>query len=261
MKKGILLLGLIFFSIQFSTAQSDDPGEIQPDRPGLGEATSVVPKKYVQIEMGGNFQWDSDGGATTMNLTYNSTFIRIGIFDNVELRLNLGLRQDFVNSSFGNMNTKVGFMPWGLGFKTKLFDQKGVIPRTSFLGCLQIPYPAADFLRTDHIAPYFLIPMEWDLTEKLLMTGNLGVFWNGNNANPGYFASLGFDYVLPAGFGVFLEAYANIDDRAFFTPAINGGVVWLVKQNLKLDISAGLGLNKNTPDGFVNGGISIRFPN
>ena len=250
----------LFFNLLLS-AQGDDPGDIQPDRPGLGESAQIVPLKYFQIEAGGNYQWDKPSDSVNVvNLTYNSTFFRIGIFKNVELRLSFGARQDF--SKFGTLRdkTNIGFMPWGLGFKAKICEQKGVIPRTAFLGSLQIPYPSAKFLKTDHIAPYFLIPLEWDLRKDLLMTGNIGAYWNGNNANPAYFVSLGYDYALPKGFGVFIEGYATIDDDALFLPAINAGLVWLVKPNLKLDVSFGLGLNKVAPDGFVNGGISYRLP-
>jgi hypothetical protein len=244
-----------------SYAQTEDPGDIQPDRPGLGESSQIVPLKYFQIEAGGNYQWDkSSDSSTLLNVTYNSTFFRIGIFKNVELRLSFGARQDFAKWGSTSTSTNIGFMPWGLGFKAKLCEQKGLIPRTAFLGSLQIPYPSAKFLKTDHIAPYFLLPMEWDLNSNLLMTGNIGTFWNGNDANPAYFASLGYDYALPKGFGVFIEAYATIDDDAVFMPAINAGLVWLLKPNLKLDVSAGLGLNKTAPDGFINGGISYRLP-
>lgn len=259
-KHCLLLCFLLFLKLTL-LAQTKDPGEIQPDRPGLGESSQIVPLKYFQIEAGGNYQWDKTTDSSTVhNLTYNSTFFRIGIFENVELRLSFGARQDF--SRFGSVksSTNIGFMPWGLGFKAKICEQKGIIPRTAFLGSLQIPYPSGKFLKTNHIAPYFLLPMEWDLNPNLLMTGNIGAFWNGNNANPAYFVSLGYDYALPKGFGVFIEAYASIDDDAVFMPAINAGLVWLVKSNLKLDISTGFGLNKTTPNGFINGGISYRLP-
>jgi hypothetical protein len=251
------------FFISKTIAQSVDPGEIQPDRPGLGEATSVVPKGFLQIESGGNFQWDRAGidDIKLYNLTYNSTFVRIGLFDRFELRLNFGLRQDFFRSKNIDSLTAVGFMPWGVGFKSKICEQNGLLPRTSFLASLQIPYPSASFLRTKHLAPYFLVPMEWDLSEKLLLTGNIGMFWNGNDANHQYFSSLGVDYILAPGFGVFVEGYMYIDDKAEFIPSINGGLVWLLMPNLKIDISSGLGLNKTAPNGFINAGISVRLPN
>jgi hypothetical protein len=261
MKKNSLLALLFLLSFSVLKAQEEDPGEIQPDRPGLGESAQIVPSKYFQIEMGGNYQWDKPSDSLRiLNLTYNSTFFRIGILKGVELRLSFGARQDFTKFGTVDSKTKVGFMPWGLGFKAKLWEQKGALPRAAFLGNLQIPYPSAAFLKTKHVAPYFLIPLEWDLHETLLMTGNVGMFWNGNDANPAYFVSLGYDYALPKGFGVFVEGYATIDDLANFLPAINAGLVWLVLPNLKLDVSAGLGLNSAAPNGFINGGISYRLP-
>ena len=71
---------------------------------------------------------------------------------------------------------------------------------------------------------------------------------------------MGFDYALPANFGVFIEGYMNVDETGNFSPGFNGGVVWRLKPNLQLDLSAGIGLNKEMADGFINGGISYRIP-
>ena len=49
---------LLFYNL--SNAQTEDPGDIQPDRPGLGESSQIVPLKYFQIEAGGNFEFDKE---------------------------------------------------------------------------------------------------------------------------------------------------------------------------------------------------------
>ncbi len=52
----------------------------------------------------------------------------------------------------------------------------------------------------------------------------------------------------------------NVDEVGNFLPGFNGGVVWRLLPNLQLDLSAGIGLNKEMADGFINGGISYRLP-
>jgi hypothetical protein len=249
----------LFFNLLLS-AQGDAPGDIQPDRPGLGESAQIVPLKYFQIEAGGNFEFDKEDNKLSNSLTYNSTTLRYGIFENFELRLAFNIAQDFVKIGSINNNTNVGFTPWSLGFKARICEAKGLRPSAAILGNLAIPYPAASFYRTAYIAPSILIPMEWDLSETLLLTVNLGSFWDGNGPTPSYFSSLGFDYALPANFGVFIEGYMNVDETGNFSPGFNGGVVWRLKPNLQLDLSAGIGLNKEMADGFINGGISYRIP-
>jgi hypothetical protein len=243
-----------------SYAQTEDPGDIQPDRPGLGESSQIVPLKYFQIEAGGNYEFDNENNVSAKSVTYNATTLRYGIFDNFELRLAFNFAQEFVKVGSINANSKLGFTPWSLGFKARICEAKGIRPSAAILGNLAIPYPAASFYKTTYIAPSVLIPMEWDLTSSLLLTVNVGGFWDGETALPSYFSSLGFDYALPGNFGVFVEGYMNVDETGDFQPGFNGGLVWRLMPNLQFDISAGIGLNAAMPDGFLNGGISYRIP-
>jgi hypothetical protein len=243
-----------------SYAQTEDPGDIQPDRPGLGESSQIVPLKYFQIEAGGNFEFDKENNISAKSVTYNATTLRYGIFENFELRLAFNFAQEFVKVGSFNANSKLGFTPWSLGFKARICEAKGIRPSAAILGNLAIPYPAASFYKTAYIAPSILIPMEWDLTESLLLTVNVGSFWDGNGPVPSYFSSLGFDYALPSNFGVFVEGYMNVDETGDFQPGFNGGVVWRLLPNLQFDLSAGVGLNAAMADGFINGGISYRIP-
>jgi hypothetical protein len=260
MKKNYLFAMLLLLSFSALKAQEEDPGDIQPDRPGLGESSQIVPLKYFQIEAGGNFEWDKEGSVSAKSITYNSTTLRYGIFNNFELRLAFNFQQDFLKTSFFSNNTMVGFTPWSFGFKGRICDAKGWLPSTAILGNIAIPYPSSVNYKSDYIAPSILIPMEWDLTEALLLTVNVGTFWDGSTPIPSYFSSVGFDYALPANFGVFVEGYMNVDEVGTFLPGFNGGVVWRLMPNLQLDLSAGVGLNKEMADGFINGGISYRLP-
>jgi hypothetical protein len=243
-----------------SFAQTEDPGDIQPDRPGLGESSQIVPLKYFQIEAGGNYEFDKENNISSKSVTYNATTLRYGIFDNFELRLAFNFAQEFVKAGSISTNSKLGFTPWSLGFKARICEAKGLRPSAAILGNLAIPYPAASFYKTSYIAPSILIPMEWDLSESLLLTVNVGSFWDGNGPVPSYFSSLGFDYALPSNFGVFVEGYMNVDETGDFQPGFNGGVVWRLLPNLQFDLSAGIGLNAAMADGFINGGISYRIP-
>ena len=261
MKFNLLIAFLIFgFAISINAQDNEDPGDIQPDRPGLGESSQIVPLKYFQIESGGNFEFDKDGTVSTKSVTYNSTTFRYSIFNNFELRLAFNIQQEFLKIGNFSTNSELGFTPWSFGFKGRICDAKGILPSAAILGNLAIPYPSSNNYKTAYIAPSILIPMEWDLTESLLLTVNIGSFWDGDGPIPSYLSSLGFDYALPANFGVFIEGYMNVDETGSFQPGFNGGVVWRVLPNLQFDLSAGLGLNSQIADGFINGGISYRLP-
>jgi hypothetical protein len=251
---------LVFLVLSNYTFGQQIPDDfIMPDRPGLGESSCIVKYRSLQIETGANLEFDAELQSRNYQFSWNNTTIRYGIFQNFELRLAFNLEQSFTRSAALNFNSKLGFTPWSIGFKARVSEQKGLIPRTALLGNLAIPYPSAKFLKTKYIAPSMLIPMEWELSEKLLMTVNTGLFWNGNDAIPDYFGSFGFDYSLPNNFIVFVETYMNLDESGTFLPGFDGGIMYRANSNLQFDISAGIGLNKSMADGFVNAGISYRL--
>ena len=79
-----LLLIFSFFCSSYVFAQTGY--DIQPDRPGLGESSQVLKKGYLQIESGGNYQWDKMEGMSVDEppiyqgeISFNSTFLRLGI--------------------------------------------------------------------------------------------------------------------------------------------------------------------------------------
>ena len=247
----------------------EEPYFIAPDRPGLGESSQIVRKGYVQIETGGNYEWTSRGDGDLdlylKSILFNSTVVRIGLFDAFEIRLATNVQQDkfevegsMPGVSYSN-NTNIGFTPFSIGFKARVTNGKGWIPSTALLGNLGIGRAASSEFQTSYLSPSILMPMEWDLSDKLLMTINGGVFWDGETAVPSYFGSFGFDYMLFDKVGIFLETYANQDEQNDFQPGFNGGVIWRVLDNLQLDISSGMGLNDNMYDGFINGGLSFRL--
>ena len=181
--------------------------------------------------------------------------MRWGIFDAFELRFAINLEQEYTNG----IKAPLELSPFSLGFKARVTAQKGLIPSTAVLGNLGFPYLSADTARPQ-LSPSILIPMEWDLSESLLLTLNNGLFWNGIDAVPEYFASVGLDLELPKATGIFIESYVSMSDGTDFAPGFNGGFIWRVKPNLQFDCSAGVGLNSNIANGFINAGLSYRIP-
>ena len=245
--------------------------DILPDRPGLGESSQVLRKGYFQIETGGNYQWDrSDENflSTTVHfkeITYNTTFLRLGLSEFFEFRFAWNLGQEFssylpIGGTTAVVNrSSIGFSPLAIGFKAKVLVGGGWIPSTALLGMMGIPNWASSDLIASSFSPSILVPMEWDLSSRLLLTVNNGLFWGGEDIKPSYFNSLGLDLMVTERIGVFGEMYSNYDKIDGFLPGFNGGIIWRVKENLQLDLSSGLGLTKQMPNGFINGGISYRL--
>jgi hypothetical protein len=260
---------LVFSFFCYSTYLFAQTGyDIQPDRPGLGESSQVLRKGYLQIESGGNYQWDRMDGMLfeppiyQREIAFNSTFLRLGISDFCELRFAWNIGQEF--SSFNSTtpfvdNNGVGLSPLQVGFKVKVLNGGGWIPSTALLGMMGIPNWASSHLTSSSFSPSLLIPMEWDLTDRWLLTINNGFFWDGEVIEPSYFNSLGLDWMATDKIGFFVEAYSNFDKSNKLQPGLNGGIIWRVRENLQLDLSSGFGLTREMPDGFINGGMSYRL--
>ena len=67
-----------------------------------------------------------------------------------------------------------GISPVKIGFKVKLSDEKGLLPKTSFIGHLSIPSFASKELKTIFYAPSFRFTMQHTLTDKINLGYNLG---------------------------------------------------------------------------------------
>lgn len=259
MQHPIFFCFFLVFLCMNSVLKGQTENAIVPDRPGLGESAVLVPRGIFQIESGVNAEWDEENGIYRKTFTYNSSTLRYGISEYFEIRAAINFQQDFLSRLQFEQISSLGLTPWSLGFKAKITENKGLAPRMALLGNLAIPFAASPSFQTSHPAPSFLIPLEWDISDQLLLTINTGAFWNGEDGVPVYFGSAGLDYVLAPGLGIFIEGYLNFDGAESFLPGFDGGVVWRLTPNLQFDLSAGVGLNPAMADGFLNGGVSYRF--
>ena len=85
--KRIIPIVLVFLSV-LCEAQDKAP-ELITDRPDQTESSSVVPLKSLQIETGFVLENDETDNTRQKSFAYNTTLLRYGLFDNMELRLGL----------------------------------------------------------------------------------------------------------------------------------------------------------------------------
>ena len=81
----LLSTGVIFAQDDIKSSKSLTP--LVTDRPDATEASSTVGKGVFQIESGGLYESFEENSIQLENYTYNTTLLRYGLLDNVELRL------------------------------------------------------------------------------------------------------------------------------------------------------------------------------
>ncbi|TDL99500.1 MAG: hypothetical protein C4K58_06270 [Flavobacteriaceae bacterium] len=167
MKQLILILGIFCGTMGF--AQELPP--IQLDRPDQTETPYTVPSGHFQFESGLFFE---KANKEEQNLLLPTVLSKYGVNDRFELRL-------ITEISSNNIQGNLGLNPVEIGFKTRLLEEKGTIPMTSFIGHVQIPKFSSPNRKGNHFAPSFRFVMQHTLNPKMSLSYNLGAEWDGEN--------------------------------------------------------------------------------
>lgn len=247
MKSKLLLLFLL--SCYLGLSQETEP--IQADRPDQTETPSIVPKGMFQAETGFTFQ-KNDVSSKTNSLP--STLWKYGVNENFELRL----ITEFVSESI-NEETISGLKPIYIGCKIKIADEKGFVPKTSFIGHILIPKMASSNFKSDYYAPEFRFVMQHTLSEKTSFSYNLGAEWDGLSPQPTFIYTIATGYSFTDKLGSYIELFGFTPQKEVANHSLDGGFTYLINNNFMLDLSSGIGITNNAPDHYVALGFSFRI--
>lgn len=247
-------------------------GSLSTDRPGFADTTSVVPRGHVQLELGYTYTYDSEAGERLWDHAVAQTNLRIGLLDNLELRILWGgfsmTESEFVAESprtgrrYETTDHEDGAYDMTLGLRTQLLENDGLVPDLTFLTNLSIPV-GTDSKSAGDVVPDVRLAYGWSLSEKIRLYG-VGILASGIH-DSGRFAqasaSTGLSFALTDRVGAFVEYYGIYPGGEDEDCAHNadGGFTILLNDDCQLDFSAGVGLNEQAPDYFVGMGISFRF--
>ncbi|HEX8269384.1 MAG TPA: transporter [Flavobacterium sp.] len=245
---------LFFFGFSANLIAQETVPEVEPiqtDRPDQTETPAIVPKGMFQVETGFSYERTNDKAKA---ISAPSVLWKYGVNENFELRL----ITEF--SSHDMLDNKIsGLNPILVGFKTKLSDEKGILPKTSFIGHLMIPNLASKELKAIYFASEFRFTMQHTLTKKMNIGYNLGAEWDGESAEPSFIYTLTIGRSFTDKLGAFVEVYGFAPQKHAADHRFDGGLTYVVTNNFMLDVSGGFGLTENAPDHFVSAGFSFRL--
>ncbi len=246
---------LIPFALYFGATTDNLFGQslsaIQLDRPDQTECPFITPTKYIQIENGFTFETIDE---SQRSFNYPSTLWKYGVNEKYEIRLITELVSEKTN-----VNTTTGFVPITIGFKTSLFEEKGILPKTSFIGHITTSKIGGKEFQTKYIAPSFRFTMQHTLTKKVSLAYNLGAEWNGENAEHSYIYTLTTGFSLTDKIGCYTELYGFIPAAKKADHRFDCGMTYLINNDCMADISGGFGLTDNAPKNYISFGLSFRF--
>lgn len=246
-----LLLSVAIAILGIVTIKAQDMLPIATDRPDQTECPFIVPKGYFQAENG--FFYEKTR-VNSQSLAYPTVLWKYGLSDNFEWRL----ITELVSEKEGTQTLK-GLTPIKVGFKVKISEEKGFVPKTSFIGHLSIPKFASREFKEIFYVPSFRFTMQNTLSDRFVLAYNLGAEWNDETPEPTFIYTLTTGFSISEKLGSYLEIYGFSPQNQKADHRLDGGLTYLINNNVMIDISGGIGLSVNAPKYFLSLGLSYRF--
>jgi Putative MetA-pathway of phenol degradation len=249
MTKYILFIGVLTVVCKMKLS-GQDITPIQTDRPDQTETPFTVPKNHFQMENGFSFERTNN---STKSYTGPSILFKYGLNDHFEV----GLITEF--ATIKSDQTISGLNPVTIRIKEKIADENGILPTTSFMAYLTIPHFATENLKTTYFAPAFKFTMQHTLSDKFSIGYNLGLEWDGESPYPIFIYTFTNDYSISDKIAVFVEIYGFAPQKSKADHRFDYGLSYLLRSNVSLDISGGIGLTHNAPIYYLAFGFSFRL--
>ncbi len=233
---------------------------IVTDRPDQTEAPNLTPSGWFQIEVGALSEFDNnkETKTQTQSTLYNTTLWKYGVTKNFELRL----ITEYANDKLITEDTSIAISylaPIIIGSKIRICEERGIRPKISLISHLELPYFGNADFRPNYVIPRFRFLMAHTLSERFSFSYNLGGEWEdgASNATMIYTASLGIKLLKKL--NMFVESYGFLRENSTADNRLDGGLTYLISNNIQLDASGGIGLSEISPDYFISCGLSFRL--
>ena len=230
--KRLSLLFALFLASEICLAQDELPTVVS-DRPGHTWGADVMQHRKIGWDNGFAFESAADG---TRTFTLNSTILRYGLFQNMELRVGT----DFLLYDNQAAVPTFGIAPLSVGAKIKFNEGSGLIPSVGFLAELKSPHVGSKDLLPSHLAPAMYAIVEHSIGERFSISYNAGLEWDGETATPTTFLAFALGYNFSQSLGAFVETYNYLHPEEANQYMTEFGLTWLVSRRVQLDVEADL---------------------
>lgn len=259
MKRALFVVILALGQAMPALAQDGWSGledSLSADRPDFTEGTGIIPRGHVQVEGGTTLTRVEDVDIHTLG----ELLVRFGIGERSEGRIGLG---SYTRIDDGLQEIS-GFEDPTVELKIRFTEEAGELapgqPAVALI--LGTTVPAGDQeLTSDEWAPAAVFAFGWDL-DRFSVGANLGGSYEaGDDRFVQAFGSLTGGFSVTDRLGTYLEWY-GFSEEAKDGPSthyVNGGISFLINDDLIVDARIGTGLNDADPDWFAGVGGAIRF--
>lgn len=258
MMKQIKLIFPIFFILIFtytSNGQTTDSIIFVPDRPGMATPPDILSFERIQIENGNTFENNIDGTVHHENYFMPAFLFRIGLLKNAEARIFMDYATKIETDS--GITTKLnGLDPITFGTKIKLFKPRKILPKTSVLINLTLPFYGKTEFTPEYLAPSVFLLMSNSILKKLTLCYNYGMIWHGDLSPMTHFYAVSLGTSIFKKISIFTEVYGSTSKYERAGHYYDGGLAFLINNHIQIDVSAAGKFNSNNDYYFVNAGFA-----
>jgi hypothetical protein len=269
MQKPTIYVSLFFFGMTFGGIAQEKSGDsptteaIITDRPDQTESPNTVDPGVLQVEAGGfytSFEKTFDDETVKEEIYgYNTTLLRYGILDNLELRLGWNFEElrTTVNGT-ELMNITSGFSPLLAGMKVNITQENGWVPTIGLVGHLYLPVSAGADYKPETTGVDFRFSFDHTLSEKSGLAYNIGAQWGDDSPEAAYVYTLVYGYSITDCLGFYAELYGNFPENNSAHHFWDAGITYLVSPNFQLDATVGSSITTGQ-DLLLAAGFSYRI--
>lgn len=225
------------------------------------ESPTSTLKGATQIEIASSYETFKEGNDKSIAYTVGSLLFLYGVSDAVEIRLGMDFQQDGVRMNGRKPNSVVsGYTPLQIGVGADLIEEKGWLPKISFIGDVFLPSTGGTDFRQDNVGFGLKAGFFHNLgpNQNAQLNYNLGADFGNNDL--AYFYGITYLQNIGSIGGAYLELNGNLP--AGFSPNhfISAAFYWTPSANIQFDTIVGRGINADQ-DFYITGRLQIYIPN
>ncbi len=228
------------------------------DRPDATESPNTVHKGYIQFETGGLYESFETNGFKTESYVYNTTLVRYGLLDNLELRLGWDLLETQVTSNQTRVSSN-GLNPLLLGVKVAISEEHAWLPKVGLIGHLFLPFIASNDFKPETTGIDFRFAFSHTLSDTSNLSYNIGAQVGDDSSELSYVYTIAYGYSVTNKFGAYVELYGDLPENSNPNHLWDAGVTYLIPDNFQLDATVGTSITEGQ-DILLSAGISFRLP-
>jgi hypothetical protein len=261
LKKSIIILCLlgVSFKIAAQEAQTNSSPDVVTDRPDATESPTVIPVGSLQVETGAFTTSFEENGRKEEVFGYNTTLLRYGILDNLELRVGWSFQE--IQTTINGMelgNVATGLSPLLFGAKVAIKEEKGWFPEIGLVGHIFLPFTASSDFKPEFTRADFRFAFNHTLSDRSGIAYNVGGQLGGESAEFAYIYTLSYGYAITAKLSAYAELYGDLPEDSSANHFWDAGLTYAIAPLIQLDATIGQSITDGQ-DLLLAAGVSFRI--